>query len=179
MHPSPTTPVSYLNFYVICSYFQLDIKFWLVFQVCLIHIYLQYVPHFDSLIHSNIFLQYFLFVFCIGWQRFLLLFILVLHWWVVGLMICICIFISSVFKFFIEILSFGFCLVSSECDAYPPVDYSLVYGHSKMFLILSVESNLDFGLKPSFSIHISLSFCFLPLDLVRCRTFPPFIHNEC
>ena len=74
------------------------------------------------------------------------------------------------FQFFIEILSFGFCLVNSECDAYLPVDYSLVYGHSKIFLIFSVESNLEPGLKPSFSIHISLSFCFLPLDLVSCRT---------
>ena len=134
--------------------FQLEIKFWLVFQGCLIHIYLQYVPHFDSLIHSNIFLRYFLLVFCIGWQLFLL-FILVLHWWAVGLMICICIFISSVLLFYRD------------------------FGHSKMFLVLSVESNLELGLKPSFSIHISLSFCFLPLDLVSCRTFTPFIHNEC
>ena len=80
------------------------------------------------------------------------------------------VFSYPVFCFFIEILSFDFCLVNSKCDAYLPVDYILVYGHSKMFLILSVESNLEFGLKPSFSVHISLSFCFLPLDLVSCRT---------
>ena len=149
MHPSPTTPVSYFNFYVIYCYFQLEIKFWLVFQGCLIHIYLRYVPHFDSLIHSNIFLRYFLLVFCIGWQLFLL-FILVLPWWTVGLMICICVLV-----------------------------FYRDFGHSKMFLILSVEPNLELGLKLSFSIHISLSFCFLRLDLVNCRTFPSFIHNEC
>ena len=84
-------------------------------------------------------------------------------------MICICIFISSVLVFYRDFV-FWFFVVNSECDAYLPVDYSLVYGHSKMFLILSIESNLEFGLKPSFWIHISLSFCFLPLDLVSCIT---------
>ena len=129
--------------------------------------------------HSNIFLRYFLLIFCIGSQRFLLLIYIstaLVNSRADDLYLYFHIKCSSCF---IEILSFGFCLVSSECDAYLPVDYSLVYGHSKMFLILSVESNLELGLKPSFSIHISLSFCFLPLDLVSCRTFAPFIHNEC
>ena len=136
MHPSPTTPVSYFNFYVICSYFQHQIKFWLVFQGCLIHIYLQYVPHFDSLIHSipscDIFFSSFA---CIGWQRFLLFISTALGRYRADLYFYFHIKCSV---FFAEILSFGFCLVNSECDAYLPVDHSLVYGDSKMFLILSL-----------------------------------------
>ena len=40
----------------------------LVYQGCLIHIYLQDVSHFDSIILSNTFLCNFLLVFCFGWQ---------------------------------------------------------------------------------------------------------------
>ena len=111
-----------------------EIKFWLVFQGCLIHIYLQYVPHFDSLIHLNppscdIFFSSFALAGNVS------CYLLVLHWAGIGL-ICISIFISSVLAF---CRNFVFWLIlNSECDAYLPVDHSLVYGHSKMFLILSL-----------------------------------------
>ena len=36
-------------------------------------------------------------------------------------------------SFFVEILSFGFCLVNSECGAYLAVDHNLVYSYSTMF----------------------------------------------
>ena len=39
------------------------------------------------------------------------------------------------FSFSVEILSFGIFLVNSECDAYLPVDHSLIRGHSKVFLL--------------------------------------------
>ena len=39
-------------------------------------------------------------------------------------------------SFFIEILSFGFCLVNFECNAYLIVDHSLVYSYPKTFLLL-------------------------------------------
>ena len=51
----------------------------------------------------------------------------------VGL-ICFRIFKSIVLGF-ADILSFGLCLVNSECDAYLSVDHSSVYSHSKMFLL--------------------------------------------
>ena len=68
------------------------------------------------------------------------------------------VFLYQVFYFVLEILSFGFCLVNYESDAYLPDNYSLVYGNPKMFLILSVESNLELCLKPYCWIHISISF---------------------
>ena len=79
-------------------------------------------PHFDSLNLSNTSLCNFLLVFWFGWQDFL-------H--------------SCIHIFFVKILSFGFCLVNSECDAYVSVDHSLAYSHPKMFqlfvsLILSL-----------------------------------------
>ena len=48
----------------------------------------------------------------------------------VGL-IWFCIFKSSV----LEILSFSFCLVNSDCDVHLPVDHSLVYSYPKLFLL--------------------------------------------
>ena len=50
-------------------------------------------------------------------------------------LIYFCIFKWSVLLF-VEILTFGFCLVTFECDAYLPVDHSLVYSYHKMFLLL-------------------------------------------
>ena len=41
------------------------------------------------------------------------------------------------FQFFVEMLSFSFCLVNKECDAYIPVDHTSVYSHSKMSLLFS------------------------------------------
>ena len=43
-------------------------------------------------------------------------------------------------------LSSRFCLVSSECDAYLPVDHSLVYGHPEMLLLIC-QSSLGPGLR--------------------------------
>ena len=87
--------------------------------------------------------------------------------------LCFCIFKSKVLVF-CRILYFGFCLSNSVCDTYLAVDHSSVYSYPKMFilffsLLTSVEC-LEPGLKPSFSIHIFVSFCFLLLDLASCRT---------
>ena len=136
MHSSPTTDnsVSSFNFYVIfvLSTGNKVLANSLLYQGCLIHIYLQDVPHFDSLTLSNTFLCNFLLVFCFGWQLLHSCFLLFISTGqVIGLM-CICIFILG---FSVEILPFGFFLVNSECDAYLPVDHSLVRGHSKMFLL--------------------------------------------
>ena len=43
----------------------------------------------------------------------------------------------QVFQFFVEMLSVGFCLVNSECDACMPVDHSSVYSHPKMCVFFS------------------------------------------
>ena len=128
MHSSPTTDnsVSSFNFYVIfvLSTGNKVLANSLLYQGCLIHIYLQDVPHFDSLTLSNTFLCNFLLVFYFGWQLFHSCFLLFISTRQVIGMICICIFISNVLVF----------LVNSECDAYLPVDHSVVRAHSKMFL---------------------------------------------
>ena len=55
-------------------------------------------------------------------------------------------------------------------SAYVAADYNLVYSSPKMFLLIfSLILSLIPGLKPSFSIHISVSFCLLLLDLASCR----------
>ena len=41
---------------------------------------------------------------------------------------------SQVFSF-VQVLSFGVCLVNSECSAYLGVDQNLVYSYPKMILI--------------------------------------------
>ena len=78
-----------------------------MFQGCLILIDLQDVHQFDSLILSNIFICNCLLVFWLATIKF--------------------IFSNQVLKFFVEILSFGFCLINSECSAYLAVDQSLLY----------------------------------------------------
>ena len=67
-------------------------------------------------------------------------------------------------SFLAEILSFTFYLVNSECGAYLAVDQSLVYGsYSNMFLLFfSLILSLIPVLKPSFLIHVLVSFCFSP-----------------
>ena len=64
--------------------------------------------------------------------------------------------------FFVEILSFGFYIVLSECGAYLAVDHKLVYSrYPKMFLLFfSIILSLIPVLNPSFSIHISVLFSF-------------------
>lgn len=55
-------------------------------------------------------------------------------------------------------------------SAYVAADYNLVYSSPKMFLLIfSLILSLIPGLKPSFSTHISVSFCLLLLDLGSCR----------
>ena len=55
-------------------------------------------------------------------------------------------------------------------SAYVAADYNLVYSSPKMFLLIfSLILSPIPGLKPSFSIHISVSFCLLLLDLASCR----------
>ena len=101
MHSSPTTDnsVSSFNFYVIfvLSTGNKVLANSLLYQGCLIHIYLQDVPHFDSLTLSNTFLCNFLLVFYFGWQLFHSCFLLFISTRQVIGMICICIFISNVF----------------------------------------------------------------------------------
>ena len=92
-------------------------------------------------------------------------------------LICFCVFKSGIFVF-LEILSFGFYLVNSECGAYLTVDLGLVYGsYSKMFLLfLSLILNLIPVLKPSFSVYILVlfPFCFVLLDLLEfCHQLSP------
>ena len=86
---------------------------------------------------SNTFPCNFLLIFCIGWKHthssFLLFICTIPAQYKAG---CFCI-PKSFSRFFGEILSFGFCLVNSECDAYPPVDHSLVYGHPKILILFS------------------------------------------
>ena len=69
----------------------------------------------------------------------------------------------------------GFFLVNSECDAYLPVNHSLVCNQLKLFLLFF---SLILSLRSSFSVHIWVSFCFLLQNLVNCgigilsSTFP-------
>ena len=75
-----------------------------------------------------------------------------------------CIFKSSALIIFVEILSFGFSQVSSECDPYLPIDHSLVYSHAQMFLLIFYLIFLELSLKPSLPIKdkftlISFSTC--------------------
>ena len=100
-----------------------------MFQGCLIQIDLQNVFYFVSLILSNTFLCNFLLVFWLATLAFLL---------VLGLTY-FCIFKSIVLaSFFLEILSFGFCLVNSEGRAYLVVDHRLVYSYVNCFCYFSV-----------------------------------------
>ena len=122
-----------------------------MFQECSIHIDLQDISHFDSLIFLNTFMWNFIYVFLLSTLAFML---------VPGL-ICFCIFRSSV-PVFVEILSFGFCLVIPEFGAYIAVDHSLVHSYPKIFLLyLSLILILIAGLKSSLSIHMSASFSFI------------------
>ena len=113
----------------------------------------------------------FLFVFCFGWQSFLLF---ISTGQVAGGLICNCIFISSVLVF-LEFL-FLFCPINFECEAYLPVNQILVYDHSKMLFLFFSQSWAWFksifldsctGFIWSRFIY---SFCFLLLDLVSCKT---------
>ena len=65
-------------------------------------------------------------------------------------------------RFFAEILSFSFYLSNYECGACLAVDQSLVYGnYPNMFLLFfSLILSLIPVLKPSFLIHVLVSFCF-------------------
>ena len=46
-------------------------------------------------------------------------------------------FSNQIFQIFVEILSFGFCLVNFECDAYLAFYHSLFYSCPKMFCYFS------------------------------------------
>ena len=98
----------------------------IVYQGCLIHIYLQDVPDFDTLILSNAFLWNFLLVFCFGWQLLNSCYLLFISTEQVIGLICICIFISSVLVFLWKFCLLVFFPVNSACDAYPPVDHNVV-----------------------------------------------------
>ena len=42
---------------------------------------------------------------------------------------------SEVYKFFVEVISFSFCLVKSLCVSYLTVNHSLVYSYPKIFAL--------------------------------------------
>ena len=89
-------------------------------------------------------------LFCFGWQHLPPPFLLASYLLVLGRqvgLIWFCIFKSSV----PEILSFSFCLVNSDCDVHPQFTLKCFYYFFNLI-------NLELGLKPSFSIHISVSF---------------------
>ena len=135
----PQIMVSYFHFFHL--YLQQQKKLWRSgyqlanydFLGCLIHIYLQYVPPFDSLILSNTFLYNFLLVFWLATFAFTRAHSYSLST-TQGLVICLRIFIC-IFQFFVESLSFGFSLVSFEHDTYLAVDHSLDYGYPIVFLL--------------------------------------------
>ena len=87
-----------------------------------------------------------------------------------------CIFKSSVL---VEVLSFGFYLVNSECVVYLAVAHSLVYSYPKMCVLFFSLILLEPNSKPSFSIHLPVLFYFWLLDLIEdtgilSSTFPNF-----
>ena len=79
------------------------------------------------------------------------------------------VFSTQVFQFLVEIFPFGFYLVNFECGAYLAFDHSLVNCiYPKIFILFfSLILSLIPVLKPSDSIHISVAFCFLLLDLLE------------
>ena len=135
---------------------------WLVFQICLIHTDLQDSPHFDSLMLSNTVPCNFLLVFWLATLAFMFLAIYLVL--LLRRLICFSIFKSSVHRN--VLLIFIYYLVNSECRAYLAANHSLVYSYPKMSLLISsIILSLILVLKPSFLIHISVSFYFLFLDL--------------
>ena len=99
----------------------------LIFQGCLIHIDLQDLLHFDSLILLNTFLCNFSLVFWLATLTF------------VFPAFAFCIFESCVLVFCRNsIFYFIFCKVNFECGSYIAVDNSLVYSYSKFFDCFSV-----------------------------------------
>ena len=64
-------------------------------------------------------------------------------------------------------LYFQISCSSFSVYAYLPIDYNLVFSHSKIFFFF--QSNCELGLKPSFSIHISVSFCLFFICVASCR----------
>ena len=85
--------------------------------------------------------------------------------------ICFCI-SSEVYKFFVEVISFSFCLVKSLCVSYLTINHSLVYSYPKIFaLFRSLIQSLNFSLTPYFLIQFSVLFLFgfLFLGLASCN----------
>ena len=81
------------------------------------------------------------------------------------------VFSNKVLFFFVEILSFGFYLVNSVCNAYLEIDQSLVHcSYPKMFLLF-----FEFNLEPIQVLKPSLNlFWFFLLDLLEsCHQLLP------
>ena len=160
--------VSYFRFFFfICTHLQQEIKFWLI------HLAMNYVSRCSPFWFLNP-LKY---LFVQSLSRLLagnphswahssfLLFIST----VLVRLIYFCIFKWSVLLF-VEILTFGFCLVTFECDAYLPVDHSLVYSYHKMYLLFfSLIFTAWAWFRTIFFIYILLFFFLLLLDLACCR----------
>ena len=157
--------VSFFFFFFFCAHFHQEINFWLI------HLAMNYVSRcfpFWFLNPLKYFFVQFLSRLLVGnphsWSHSsFLLFIST----VLVRLIYFCIFKRSVL-FFVEILTFGFCLVTFECDAYLPVDHSLVYSYHKMFLLFF---SLIFTAWAWFRIiFLDLYLVFLFLFSTACKT---------
>ena len=159
--------VSYFHFFFIYTHLQQEINFWLI------HLAMNYVSRcfpFWFLNPLKYFFVQFLSCLLVGnphsWSHSsFLLFIST----VLVRLIYFCIFKRSVL-FFVEILTFGFCLVTFECDAYLPVDHSLVYSYHKMFLLFFSLIFTAWAWFRIIFLDLYLVFLFLLLlDLACCR----------
>ena len=145
MHPFPITVSSYFTFYVICIFRTSGLFIYIIYGITMncvvLYVWFDWrdILYFHSLILLNTLTCKFPLLFCFGWQSCIHVnFILATYSATTRLvvLVCSCIFKSNkCFFFLVEILSFSFCLVNSECDAYLPVDQSLLYSRSKMFLL--------------------------------------------
>ena len=82
---------------------------------------------------------------------------------------CFCIFKSKVLVFG-KILSFGFCLVNFECDAYLAVDHSSVHSYPETFLLsISLISTAAWFTTIFLDSYLGF-FLLLLLDIASCKT---------
>ena len=121
----------------------------------------------DSLILSNTFMCNSLLDFYCDWQHLHLCFLLLISKQVDRVDFFFFVFSNQVLKSLSnEILSFGFCLVNSECDAYKPVDHSSndTDASTLKFVPYFLGSSccLEPDLKPFFSTHILFFLAFDP-----------------
>ena len=180
MHPSPVTLWQVILIFMLVFLLLIqEIKTWLihysyetrlVFQSCLIHTDLQDVLHFDSLIFNHSFLCNFLLVFWLATLAFISPAIyrgdLLLHFQIKY---------SSFLQKFCLLVSVQ--LILSVVHIQYLITVQFLVATLKIFLLFfSLILNLISVLKPSFSIHISVSFsfCLFAPEFIRIlsSTFP-------